>query len=91
MADLYSSPNDPLFYLHHAQLDRLWTNWQAADASGARLTQMEGPTVPFTGTGNTTLDTMVWMGYAAVSLPIRRVMDTLNKDGEGPLCYVYDG
>ena len=22
--DIYVSPNDPLFYLHHAYIDRLW-------------------------------------------------------------------
>lgn len=37
-ADMYESsatPNDPLFFLHHAQVDRLWAAWQAANlASG---------------------------------------------------------
>ncbi|KAK6850538.1 monooxygenase [Apiospora arundinis] len=23
-----TSPNDPIFFLHHAQIDRLWTQWQ---------------------------------------------------------------
>lgn len=31
MADLYSSPNDPAFYFHHAMIDRVWTIWQARD------------------------------------------------------------
>ncbi|PVI05329.1 Di-copper centre-containing protein [Periconia macrospinosa] len=26
-----SSPNDPIFFMHHAQVDRLWTLWQQAD------------------------------------------------------------
>jgi tyrosinase len=40
MANMYSS-NDPLFYLHHCQVDRLWAEWQkdhpanAGDFSGA--------------------------------------------------------
>jgi tyrosinase len=25
--DLFTSPGDPAFYLHHAQVDRLWTAW----------------------------------------------------------------
>jgi tyrosinase len=27
-ADLWSSNNDPAFYLHHAMVDRLWSGWQ---------------------------------------------------------------
>ncbi len=23
------SPNDPIFWLHHANVDRLWANWRA--------------------------------------------------------------
>lgn len=32
------SPNDPVFWLHHANVDRLWANWQArrlADVAGS--------------------------------------------------------
>lgn len=25
--DLFTSPGDPAFYLHHGQVDRLWTMW----------------------------------------------------------------
>jgi tyrosinase len=23
-----TSPNDPIFFLHHANIDRIWWNWQ---------------------------------------------------------------
>ena len=26
-----ASPNDPIFFLHHAQVDRLWAAWQEAN------------------------------------------------------------
>ena len=26
--DLFTSPGDPLFWFHHAQVDRIWTIWQ---------------------------------------------------------------
>jgi hypothetical protein len=28
MQDAIASPGDPLFFLHHAFLDRVWLNWQ---------------------------------------------------------------
>ena len=28
MADLMISPNDPAFWFHHAQVDRIWSEWQ---------------------------------------------------------------
>ncbi|KAJ7250586.1 hypothetical protein C8J57DRAFT_1078631, partial [Mycena rebaudengoi] len=31
MLDSYSSPGDPLFYLHHANLNRIWWMWQQLD------------------------------------------------------------
>ncbi|KAK4154059.1 hypothetical protein C8A00DRAFT_43113 [Chaetomidium leptoderma] len=29
--DVYASPSDPIFWLHHAQVDRIWTIWQGLD------------------------------------------------------------
>ena len=42
MSDPVASPGDPLFYLHHAWLDKVWWEWQAMDLP-ARLTDMGGP------------------------------------------------
>lgn len=36
---------DPLFFLHHTNLDRLWWEWQSANLT-ARLTDMGGRNVP---------------------------------------------
>ena len=45
MVNLKLSPGDPLFYLHHAWLDRMWWKWQSLDRS-TRLTAMGGPNIP---------------------------------------------
>ena len=31
MGDVSTSPRDPVFYLHHCNLDRLWARWNASD------------------------------------------------------------
>lgn len=40
-----ASPGDPVFFLHHANLDRLWWKWQKANLT-ARLEDMSGIVVP---------------------------------------------
>jgi tyrosinase len=44
MFDGVASPGDPLFYLHHTWLDKLWADWQARDLP-KRLTEMGGNNV----------------------------------------------
>lgn len=44
MQDPIASPGDPLFYLHHTWLDKLWADWQARDKS-KRLTEIGGNNV----------------------------------------------
>lgn len=45
MALAKAAPGDPVFYLHHANLDRLWWDWQRQHLS-ARLTDMGGRNTP---------------------------------------------
>lgn len=42
MLNPISSPGDPIFYLHHTWLDKVWWDWQALNLT-ARLTDISGP------------------------------------------------
>lgn len=42
LSNTNSSPGDPLFYLHHGNLDRIWALWQARDWP-ARKWDFSGP------------------------------------------------
>ena len=44
MIDSIASPGDPIFYLHHSFLDKVWWDWQALDLP-SRLTDMGGQNV----------------------------------------------
>ncbi|ETS80056.1 hypothetical protein PFICI_07585 [Pestalotiopsis fici W106-1] len=45
LEDQAASPGDPLFFLHHTNLDRLWWRWQQ-DNLPSRLYEMGGRSIP---------------------------------------------
>lgn len=86
MRDTFSSPGDPIFYLHHAQLDRLWTKWQnlnltdrqyAISDTGTFFNYPESPTFQLNDT--------ITLEKLGGTRPIRDVLNTLG----GPFCYEY--
>ncbi|KAK8054973.1 hypothetical protein PG993_000200 [Apiospora rasikravindrae] len=80
-----TSPNDPLFFLHHGQIDHLWWEWQQKNAS--RLEDYNGKASHLGEDGDreVKLDDIVPMNGLAKDLTVREVMDTLH----GELCYTY--
>lgn len=50
MVNPVSSPGDPVFYLHHTWLDRIWAQWQAQNPQ-VRLKEMGGNNKPNNGFG----------------------------------------
>ncbi|KAL1652044.1 hypothetical protein SLS58_000168 [Diplodia intermedia] len=84
--DLFASPGDPIFFLHHSMIDRVWWTWQNQDvaartyAVGGTLTLNNSPP-----SANTTLDDVLDLAYTADPITIRDAMSTLA----GPFCYVY--
>lgn len=87
MGDPFTSPADPIFWLHHANLDRVWWSWQARDL-GKRLRDISGPMVlqdwDNAQGGNVTLDFPLSLGYNGWDAKISDVMDIDD------LCYSYD-
>lgn len=85
--DLFASPGDPAFYLHHAMIDRIWWTWQNLDlknrqyAIGATITVNNIPP-----SRNATLDDRIGLGFVDVpEISIREASHTLG----GPFCYIY--
>lgn len=87
--DVQTSPGDPLFYLHHGMIDRVWWIWQQLDVT--TRTSAEG--ISGTGTylnspesANTTMDTVIELGYAFEG---NITMSELMSTTAGPFCYIY--
>jgi tyrosinase len=85
--DLFVSPGDPAFFLHHAMIDRVYWTWQNQDlenrlyALGGTLTLNNVPP-----SRDASLEDEIDLGYVGVEkVRIRDVSDTLA----GPLCYIY--
>jgi tyrosinase len=84
MSDEFNSPNEPLFFLHHGNLDYLWALWEEQDLK--RLTDYSKlPGDIFDA------ETQLDMGLFAPPRKAKHVMDTLNRDGKGVLCFKYEG
>ncbi|KAF9475132.1 Di-copper centre-containing protein [Pholiota conissans] len=89
MGDLYNSPADPVFYLHHANLDRVWWSWQSKNLP-TRLNDISGPIFLMDYDnlqgGNVTLAFPLSVGINAPNVTIADVMDIRSA----ALCYEYD-
>ncbi|KAI0440084.1 hypothetical protein F4803DRAFT_578093 [Xylaria telfairii] len=88
---LGTAPNDPVFYLHHAQVDRLWWLWQQQDVEN-RLYAFQGPAEnKLFGSSNTSEHTQVSLrdtlslGQFADHV---QIMDLMRTD-TSLLCYSY--
>ena len=92
--DTYSSPSDPVFFMHHANVDRIWHDWQITDRKN-RLYQLSYPAYPITPLLNPDpaldknitggLDYPVSVGKLGPDVVINDLMDTKA----GFLCYEY--
>ncbi|KAL2163816.1 hypothetical protein VTH06DRAFT_5875 [Thermothelomyces fergusii] len=88
--DFYISPGDPVFWLHHAMIDRVWWIWQLQDLD-VRLTQvsMTKTMNNFPPSENGTLDDLSGLGVLAPDVTVRELMSTMGGLG-GKFCYIYE-
>jgi len=82
MMNSLSAPGDPIFYLHHAQLDRLWDQWQKS--APGRVMEM-GYYTEVGGTVPTTLDYVLTFPGLGPNVTVREVMEIDKK----PSCFSY--
>ncbi|RGP71029.1 tyrosinase [Fusarium sporotrichioides] len=86
-SDFYSSPNEPVFWLHHAMVDRIYWIWQALhpkqarDISGTLTIENRPPSRD--ALKSDPLD----VGVNAESITIDDALDTLDNT---PFCYIYE-
>ncbi|KAF1926703.1 Di-copper centre-containing protein [Didymella exigua CBS 183.55] len=82
MADVYASPSDPVFFLHHAFIDRNLRIWQN-NGGNARVSSIDGTDA----SGNAlTLDTKINVYGFRPDVTIGDILDTKGST----LCYKYD-
>ncbi|KAK8097638.1 Tyrosinase [Apiospora kogelbergensis] len=79
-----AAPNDPLFWLHHVQLDRLWWLWQEEDARARQNDYSESEQQPSSSGPANLADVLQYEGLARAI----RVGDVMTTES-GPLCYRY--
>lgn len=81
--DVFASPVDPSFFLHHAQVDRVYWIWQALHPSEAK-TVAGGTTIAGDGPDAQPSDPLD-LGVLAETIELQEAYDTLD----GPFCYIY--
>lgn len=91
---MYTSPGDPAFWSHHANIDRVWWMWQMLDPAARAAdvsTAVNGPLTFFNETapyGNGTTATLQDIGYVAEGS--QYALGELMSTTEGMFCYVYE-
>ncbi|KAL1840789.1 hypothetical protein VTJ49DRAFT_7744 [Mycothermus thermophilus] len=87
-SDAFISPGDPAFYLHHAQVDRVYWIWQMLDYQNRRGVHGTNTFMNLPPSANTTVEDYVDVWPLAPPIKIKNLMSTIGGEGS-PLCYLY--
>ena len=85
--DFFSSPNDPVFFMHHAMLDRVWWIWQALHLD--QYKSIAGTVTLFNNppSRDAVLEDIVQMN--CLNLDPRTIGELLGTLDDSPFCYIY--
>ncbi|KAJ3346644.1 hypothetical protein HDU91_006982 [Kappamyces sp. JEL0680] len=84
-----SSPNDPIFFMHHRNIDRLWWKWQQDPKNAAVANTYSGNVG--SGTKNKDAkptDVMKFLGLFA-DAPVSQALSTVSNGVSGLMCFTY--
>ncbi|KAL2193816.1 tyrosinase-like protein [Corynascus similis CBS 632.67] len=87
-SDAFISPGDPAFYLHHAQIDRVYWIWQMLDFEKRQGVFGTNTMLNYPPSENTTVEDTVDVGHLGAPIKIKNLMSTTGQNGS-PLCYIY--
>jgi tyrosinase len=86
LRDIFCSPQDPVFFLHHAMMDRVWAAWQAGDPPARRRAYFGTSTVGNRAdTPPVTDETLLSFGVLGEDVRVGEVADPMG----GMYCYRY--
>jgi tyrosinase len=87
---IYTSPNDPLFWLHHCMVDRVWWIWQnrkplerSFQIAGTRTMNNVPPS------DDATLDDILDLGIVTPANAPASALKHHVSTVAGPYCYIY--
>ncbi|KAK8050457.1 hypothetical protein PG994_012187 [Apiospora phragmitis] len=85
--DFYNSPNEPLFWVHHGEVDRLWWIWQNQKPVEPAL-QIAGTWTMYNEplSDDATLENILHLDTAGEDMVFK---DTVSSVG-GKYCYIYE-
>lgn len=86
LQDLFSSVQDPVFFLHHAMIDRVWATWQAGDERRRRYA-VNGTNVLMNPPWATKVTLGMAMEFGILDRP-RRIHEVMSPRQHG-YCYRY--
>ncbi|MBW0462316.1 hypothetical protein O181_002031 [Austropuccinia psidii MF-1] len=84
--DFFVSPGEPMFWVHHSMIDRVWWIWQNQELD-ERIMQVAGTLTMYNipPSRKATLDDLIDLGYNAPAIPMRDMTSTTNNS----LWYIY--